>query len=176
MEHMEQLKNEKIKINITSRNLSHFKHIGYNVKIGDTICWNPSKYKGLVYGVIIDFRKNNGLPIVQIDEQFHNKYIGQNAGDPNTYVPKTGFVLVNIKNEPKLLNDELNEYGLKVWVHKTNKNLFLQQSYRWVDDLMLLDETNERQIIDNYKASTYNYKAWRPMTKKEFEFYVMEEY
>lgn len=64
---------------------------------------------------------------------------------------------------------ELNEFGLKVWKHKTNKRLFLQQSYSWKDNLTLIDETEERQIIDTYKASTYDYSAWTPMTKDEYD-------
>jgi hypothetical protein len=64
---------------------------------------------------------------------------------------------------------ELNEFGLKVWKHKTNKRLFLYQSYRWQDNLTLLDETEDRQIMDSYKASTYNYSAWTPMTKDEYD-------
>jgi hypothetical protein len=63
---------------------------------------------------------------------------------------------------------ELNEYGLKVWKHKTNKRLFLFQSYRWKDSLTLLDETENRQVIDQYKASTYDYGAWEPMTQEEY--------
>lgn len=59
-------------------------------------------------------------------------------------------------------NNELNEFGLKVWKHKTNKRLFLEQSYRWKDSLVLIDETENRQVIDNYKASTYNYSTWTP--------------
>jgi hypothetical protein len=64
---------------------------------------------------------------------------------------------------------ELNEFGLKVWKHKTNKRMFLQQSYRWKDNLVLIDETEGRQIIDSYKASTYDYGAWTPMTKEEYD-------
>ena len=64
---------------------------------------------------------------------------------------------------------ELNEHGLRVWKHKTNKRLFLQQSYRWKDNLILLDETEGRQIIDTYLASSYDYSAWTPMSKEEFD-------
>jgi hypothetical protein len=64
---------------------------------------------------------------------------------------------------------ELNEFGLKVWKHKTNKRIFLEQSYRWKDNLVLLDETEGRQVIDSYTASTYNYSAWEPMTKEEYD-------
>ena len=46
-------------------------------------------------------------------------------------------------------NNELNEHGLLVFKHKTNKRLFLQKTYRWVDRLILLDETEGRQIIDS---------------------------
>ena len=63
---------------------------------------------------------------------------------------------------------ELNEYGKAVWKHKTNHRLFLEQSYRWVDRLTLIDETEGRQIIDSYKASTYDYSAWTPMTVTEY--------
>ena len=63
---------------------------------------------------------------------------------------------------------ELNEFGLKVWKHKTNKRLFLEQSYRWVDDLVLIDETEERQIICSFKASTFDYGSWSPMTVSEY--------
>ncbi len=64
---------------------------------------------------------------------------------------------------------ELNEDGLKVWKHKTNKRLFLEQSYRWKDSLMLLDETEERQVVDIFKASTFDYRAWISMTQKEYD-------
>jgi len=63
---------------------------------------------------------------------------------------------------------ELNEFGLRVWKHKTNKRLFLQQSYRWKDDVLLIDETEGRQIIDYFKASTFDYDAWEPMTMQEY--------
>jgi hypothetical protein len=63
---------------------------------------------------------------------------------------------------------ELNEFGLLLFKHKTNKRLFLVKSYRWVDQLTLLDETESRQIIDTYKFSTYNLSAWSPVTKEEY--------
>lgn len=66
-------------------------------------------------------------------------------------------------------NFELNEYGLRVWKHKSNKRLFLEQSYRWVDRLTLIDETEDRQIIMDFYASTFDYYAWKPMTKSEFD-------
>jgi hypothetical protein len=64
---------------------------------------------------------------------------------------------------------EVNEFGRRVWKHKTNKRLFLDQSFIWVDRLVLLDETEERQVVDQYKASTYDYSAWEPMTKQEYD-------
>lgn len=66
-------------------------------------------------------------------------------------------------------NIELNKNGLSVWKHKTNKRLFLQQSYRWKDSLILLDETEGRQIIDSFKASTFDYSAWEPMSVEEYK-------
>ena len=54
-------------------------------------------------------------------------------------------------------------------IYKTNKRLFLQQSYRWKDCLLLLDETEDRQVVDTFKASTFNYGAWEAMTVEEYE-------
>jgi hypothetical protein len=68
----------------------------------------------------------------------------------------------------KLNNMELNEFGLRVWKHNSNKRLFLQQSYRWKDLIVLIDETEGRQIIDYFKASTFDYSAWKPMTQEEY--------
>jgi hypothetical protein len=64
---------------------------------------------------------------------------------------------------------KLNEHGLRVWKHKTNKRLFLEQSYSWVDRLNLLDETEERQHVMSFKASTFDYNAWEPMTPEEYK-------
>lgn len=68
---------------------------------------------------------------------------------------------------------ELNEHGMLVFKHKTNKQLFLQRSYRWVDRLTLIHEYEEdddvcRQIIDYYEYSTYDLSAWEPMTVEEY--------
>jgi len=65
--------------------------------------------------------------------------------------------------------NELNEHGCRVWKHKTNKRLFLDQSYRWVDRLTLLDETEGRQVIMSFKASTFDFNAWEPMTQEEYD-------
>ena len=64
---------------------------------------------------------------------------------------------------------KLNEFGKRVWKHKTNKRLFLEQSYEWVDNLILLDETEGRQVVDSYKSSTYDFSAWQSMTKQEYD-------
>ena len=63
---------------------------------------------------------------------------------------------------------ELNEHGKKVWKHKTNKRLFLEKSYSWVDRLTLIDETEDRGIVMDFLASTFDYYAWEPMTQEEY--------
>jgi hypothetical protein len=63
---------------------------------------------------------------------------------------------------------ELNEHGMLVFKHKTNKRLFLQRSYRWKDQVTLIDETEGRQIIMDFKFSTFEFYAWEPMTKEEY--------
>jgi len=64
---------------------------------------------------------------------------------------------------------ELNEFGLAVWRHKTNKNLFVQREYNWVDRVIVLDETETRNIVDDVKFSTFDFSDWIPMTVEEFE-------
>jgi hypothetical protein len=64
---------------------------------------------------------------------------------------------------------ELDEFGKRVWKHKTNKRLFLQQSYRWIDRLTLIDETESWEIVMNFEASTFNFYAWEPMIKEEYD-------
>lgn len=63
---------------------------------------------------------------------------------------------------------ELNDHGLLIFKHKTNKRLFLYRPYRWVDRLTLLDETEGRQVIDTYKFSTYDFGAWESINKEEY--------
>lgn len=63
----------------------------------------------------------------------------------------------------------LNELGRQVWKHKTNKRLFLDKPYSWSDRMALLDETEGRQVVDYFKASTFDFSAWEPMTKKEYD-------
>jgi len=64
--------------------------------------------------------------------------------------------------------DELNEHGLLVFKHKTNKRLFLEKSYRWADVLILIDETEERQIIMSFEFASFNFSAWEPVTVEEY--------
>ena len=63
----------------------------------------------------------------------------------------------------------LDEHGLLVFKHKTNKRLFLQRSYHWVDRLMLLDESIGRQCIMDFKFSTFDFSAWTSITQDEFK-------
>jgi hypothetical protein len=64
---------------------------------------------------------------------------------------------------------KLNEFGTRVWKHKTNKRLFLEQSYSWVDRLFLIDETVDRDIVMEFKCSTFDFYAWEPMTREEYD-------
>jgi hypothetical protein len=63
----------------------------------------------------------------------------------------------------------LNEFGLLIWKHKTNKRLFLHRYYYWVDRVTLIDEDSDsgRQIIQDFKHSTFNYLPWELISKEE---------
>lgn len=64
---------------------------------------------------------------------------------------------------------ELDKHGRLVFRHYSNKNLFLHRPYRWSDRLIMLHESNEngRQVIDEFKYSTFNLNAWIPVTVEE---------
>jgi hypothetical protein len=64
---------------------------------------------------------------------------------------------------------ELNEWGMLVFKHKTNKNLFMQKSYRWQDVAHMIDESKGRLIIDSFTFSTYDLTNWEPMTPEEYD-------
>jgi hypothetical protein len=65
---------------------------------------------------------------------------------------------------------ELDGFGKKVWKHKTNKRLFLEQSYVWKERLTLIEEfKNERNVVMTFDIDTFDFSAWTPMTKEEFD-------
>ena len=63
---------------------------------------------------------------------------------------------------------ELNEFGRAIWKHRENKNLFAERSYRWVDRIIILGESNGRRIIAEGKYSEFDFSDWTPMSIEEF--------
>jgi hypothetical protein len=63
---------------------------------------------------------------------------------------------------------ELNESGRAIWKHRENKNLFAERSYRWLDRIIILDESNGRQIVDETKFSNFDFSNWNPMSIEEY--------
>jgi hypothetical protein len=65
---------------------------------------------------------------------------------------------------------KLNEFGKKVWKHKTNKRLFLEQSYSWKERLTLIEEfENERNVVMAFELNSFDFSAWTPMSKEEYD-------
>jgi hypothetical protein len=58
----------------------------------------------------------------------------------------------------------LNEYGLAAWKHKYSKTLFAERTYFWVDRLVIIDESEGREIVDDVLFSTFDFKDWIPIT------------
>lgn len=63
---------------------------------------------------------------------------------------------------------ELNENGMAVWLHKENKNLFVERAYKWCDRVIMIDETDSREIVDDTPCSTFDFTDWIPMTVEQF--------
>jgi len=64
--------------------------LNQEVNIGDTIVFNPPKYKGIVHGIVRGFSES-GLPKIHTITRVHGAYI-QEKDFYNT--PKTGFAVV----------------------------------------------------------------------------------
>lgn len=106
---------------------------------------------------------------ILISRESLNSWIVTGAFNPIQVLTKEGAVLTALNNIGNVYSgNELNTNGMKVWKHKTNKRMFLQQSYRWKDQLTLIDETNDRDIVCTFKATMFDYSAWTPMTYQEY--------
>jgi hypothetical protein len=65
---------------------------------------------------------------------------------------------------------KLDEFGKRVWKHKTNQRLFLEQSYSWKERIVLIEEfEKERNVVMSFKLSDFDFSAWTPMTKEEYD-------
>jgi len=64
---------------------------------------------------------------------------------------------------------ELNEWGMAVWRHKENKNLFVERHYRWCDRVIVLDETETRRVVDDARFSEFDFTDWIPVTVEEYK-------
>jgi hypothetical protein len=103
------------------------------------------------------YRKDNWM--IQIGE----------SDDPANPAKPVDPEILEAEYQKYIHSNGLNQYGLRVWKHKANKRLFLQQAYEWNDRLLLLDETEGRHVVDEFKASSFNYDYWIPMTQSEFD-------
>lgn len=65
---------------------------------------------------------------------------------------------------------ELNEFGLRVWRCRANLNLFVSKEYRWVDRVLLIDESKDRRkVLIDVKFSEFGFDDdWIPVTKKQY--------
>lgn len=64
---------------------------------------------------------------------------------------------------------KLDENGMAVWRHKTNQNLFVERTYEWCNRVIILDESEEREVIDDLEFSTFDFSDWTPMTVEEYQ-------
>lgn len=64
---------------------------------------------------------------------------------------------------------ELNEWGLAVWRHSTNKNLFVERPYRWCDATVTLNESDGRRVVGQAPFSSFDFTDWISVTVEEFK-------
>jgi hypothetical protein len=99
--------------------------------------------------------------------------IGGNTYEHSTLVVNSIYKEAAYRFQPKV--EEEDFLGRKVWRHRHNKNLFIIQSYGWVDNVTLTDESDGRQIIMKFKASTFDFTNWVVLTKEQ-ELSVVDNY
>lgn len=63
---------------------------------------------------------------------------------------------------------ELNNNGKCIW-YRYNGRITLEKSYRWVDNLILIDESNNRRVITDFKYSTFDFTDWTPMNHEQYK-------
>ena len=57
----------------------------------------------------------------------------------------------------------LNEFGKRTWKHKVN-NWTADRSYYWCDRIIVIDEGNNRRVIDDVLYSTFDLTEWEPLS------------
>ena len=64
----------------------------------------------------------------------------------------------------------LNDFGLQVWRHKTNKDLFISTPYSWVDCYSMVDESEGRQVVATFSSVAFKEleHAFTPVTPEEY--------
>ena len=75
--------------------------LGREPNIGDTIAFNPPKYKGLVFGEVSSFSKA-GLPEIDVENGDHfyfESILYFRRTLDGKYSPKTGFVIAKRKSD-----------------------------------------------------------------------------
>lgn len=65
----------------------------------------------------------------------------------------------------------LNEHGLRIWMNKHEKTLTAQRAYHWKDYVIIIDESDEREIVgfSTFEEFMELEENWNPMTKKQYE-------
>ena len=72
--------------------------LGNTPKVGDTIVFNPTGYKGLMSGVVAGFAKS-GMPEVKPERVYDNNSDYGKLNKNGMYTPKTGFVVAEVTSE-----------------------------------------------------------------------------
>jgi hypothetical protein len=62
----------------------------------------------------------------------------------------------------------LNEFGLRIWSNIKNPNLTAQRAYDWVDRVIIIDESRQREVICDQKFSEFDFTGWREWSKEEY--------
>ena len=94
------------------------------------------------------------------------------AEEYNSVILELGAAVEKRSQQLKDLH-ELNEHGLLVYRHKTDKNHFIERTYRWKDSCILLYEIgDQRKILDSMIFSTFDTGAWELITKEEYKLVI----
>lgn len=61
----------------------------------------------------------------------------------------------------------VNEHGKRIWSHKT-KALTASKAYDWVDRILVIDESKNREVVNVYKFSEFDLTDWLEWSLEDY--------
>lgn len=143
--------------------------LGVTPQIGDTITFNPPRFKGLLYGTCVGFSKV-GLPLVDIDNS-KESYLGNKTDD--FYSPKTGFTVSKANNSFSNIEHFVKD-GVKINGNSKDGYGIFTENTQWFYVASLNELCEQKFKVEIEKLQYYN-TNFKKLDDGEFYYYYSDE-